>query len=189
MPRSWRPPRPASTRSSSISAAWSFPSPLDAFRAYEARVGLPHRFLSEVVLAGGDDGAWSRLERGELSMDEFADEFAAECAMAGGTVDVDELFADVHASSGPRPEMVVAIGRIRSEGLKTGALTNNWRDERTADDVAPATRLPSMLELFDVVVESAIEGLRKPDPRIYELACARLDVDARPRPSSSTTSA
>ena len=106
------------------------PSPLDVFRAYEARVGLPHRFLSEVVLAGGDDGAWSRLERGELTMDEFADEFAAECAMAGGTVDVDELFAEVHSGSAPRPEMVVAIGRIRSEGLKTGALTNNWRDER-----------------------------------------------------------
>ena len=29
---------------------------------------------------------------------------------------------------------------------------------------------------FDVVVESAVEGLRKPDPRIYELVCARLEV-------------
>jgi putative hydrolase of the HAD superfamily len=153
------------------------PSPLDAFRAYEARVGLPHRFLSEVVLAGGEEGAWSRLERGELSMDEFADEFSAECAMAGGAVDVDELFTDVHSSSGPRPEMVVAIGRIHSAGLKTGALTNNWRDERAADDATSGTPLPSTLDLFDVVVESAIVGLRKPDPRIYELACARLDVD------------
>jgi putative hydrolase of the HAD superfamily len=153
------------------------PSPLDAFRAYEARAGLPHRFLSEVVLAGGEDGAWARLERGELSMDEFTDEFAAECAMAGGTVDVDELFAQVHTGSGPRPEMVVAIARIRSEGLKTGALTNNWRDERATDDVTPGTARPAMLDLFDVVVESAIVGLRKPDPRIYELTCARLGVE------------
>jgi putative hydrolase of the HAD superfamily len=153
------------------------PSPLDAFRAYEARAGLPHRFLSEVVLAGGDNGSWSRLERGELQMDEFSDEFEAECAMAGGTVDVDELFAEVHSSSGPRPEMVGAITRIRAEGLKTGALTNNWRDERASDDVAPGTALPTMLELFDVVVESAIVGLRKPDPRIYEMVCARLDVE------------
>jgi putative hydrolase of the HAD superfamily len=30
--------------------------------------------------------------------------------------------------------------------------------------------------LFDVVVESAVEGLRKPDPRIYELTCERLGV-------------
>jgi epoxide hydrolase-like predicted phosphatase len=29
---------------------------------------------------------------------------------------------------------------------------------------------------FDAVVESAVEGMRKPDPRIYELACERLDV-------------
>jgi putative hydrolase of the HAD superfamily len=31
---------------------------------------------------------------------------------------------------------------------------------------------------FDVVVESAVEGIRKPDPRIYELVCERLDVTA-----------
>ena len=153
------------------------PSPLDAFRAYEARVGLPHRFLSEVVLAGGEGGAWSRLERGEVSMDEFADEFGAECAMAGGTVDVDELFAQVHDSPGPRPEMMVAIRRIRAEGLKTGALTNNWRDERAAGEETRDTTRPAMFDLFDVVVESAIVGLRKPDPRIYELACTRLGVE------------
>jgi putative hydrolase of the HAD superfamily len=29
-----------------------------------------------------------------------------------------------------------------------------------------------------VVVESSVEGIRKPDPRIYHLACERLEVDA-----------
>jgi putative hydrolase of the HAD superfamily len=149
------------------------PSPLDVFRAYEARAGLPHRFLSEVVLAGGDDGAWSRLERGEVTMSEFADEFAAECARAGGDVDVVELFGEVHAGSAPREEMVTAIERIRAAGLKTAALTNNWRDADASDEEAKRAPLD---HLFDVVVESAIEGLRKPDPRIYELVCERLDV-------------
>jgi putative hydrolase of the HAD superfamily len=149
------------------------PSPLDVFRAYEARVGLPHRFLSEIVLAGGDDGAWSRLERGEVSMAEFEDEFAAECARAGGTVDVGELFAEVRTGSGPHEVMVAAIERIRAAGLKTGALTNNWRDPRHDHDPDAPTVLD---QLFDVVVESAVEGLRKPDPRIYELVCERLDV-------------
>ena len=152
------------------------PSPLDAFRAYEARAGLPHRFLSEVVLAGGDGGAWARLERGELSMDDFADEFAAECVRAGGTVDVGELFADVHAGSAPHPEMVVAIRRVRAVGLKTGALTNNWRDADTGDSVGSGPDRPALADLFDAVVESAVEGLRKPDRRIYEVACERLAV-------------
>ncbi len=75
------------------------PSPIETFRDYEARVGLPHRFISEVILSG-DDNAWSRLERGELTMDEFADEFEAECAMAGGTVVVADLFAEIGGGVG-----------------------------------------------------------------------------------------
>ena len=32
------------------------------------------------------------------------------------------------------------------------------------------------MEIFDIIVESSIEGVRKPDPRIYEIACDRLGV-------------
>ena len=63
------------------------PSPLDVFRAYEARHGLPHRFLSEVVIQTGEHGAWSRFERGELDPDGFAAAFEVECADAGGVAD------------------------------------------------------------------------------------------------------
>jgi putative hydrolase of the HAD superfamily len=149
------------------------PSPIDTFRAYEARAGLPHRFISEVVLSG-DDNAWSRLERGELTMDQFADEFEAECAMAGGTVVVADLFAEIGAGGGPRPEMLGAIRRIRAEGLKTAALTNNWRPHEDAPGIGDHT--PELADVFDVIIESAVVGLRKPDPRIYELTCARLEV-------------
>jgi putative hydrolase of the HAD superfamily len=154
------------------------PSPIDVFRAHEARNGLPHRFISEVVLAGGDHGAFSRLERGELTMDEFVDEFAAECARAGHAVDVAELFAEVHEGAEPRPEMLRAIEIIRGVGLKAGALTNNWKADR-ADATASGVGAGPLAEVFDVVVESAVEGLRKPDPRIYELVCTRLGVTPR----------
>ncbi len=154
------------------------PSPIDTFRDYEARVGLPHRFISEVVLAGGEDGAFSRLERGELTMDEFTDDFAAECARAGYTVDVAELFGEIHAGSEPRAEMVRAIAIIREVGIKAGALTNNWKPDSNG---ASSTRsaVGALAGVFDVVVESAVEGLRKPDPRIYELVCERLEVTPR----------
>ena len=148
-----------------------FPSPLDVFRAYERDHGLPHRFLSEVVLADPEHGAWSRLERGELSFDEFCDAFDAECAAHGGAISARELMGAVRVGLDARPGMVTAIGAIRSHGLKTGALTNNW-----ADDPARADRASPTDDWFDVVVESAVEGLRKPDPRIYELVCERLDV-------------
>lgn len=149
------------------------PSPLDVFRAYEARHGLPHRFLSEVVIDTGEHGAWSRFERGELDAAGFARAFEEECADAGGFVVVADLLAEIATGSGPRPEMLDALAAIRGHGLRTGALTNNWI---TGDGPPMGTHYPEMVALFDVVVESAVEGLRKPDPRIYELVCARLDV-------------
>jgi putative hydrolase of the HAD superfamily len=62
--------------------------------------------------------------------------------------------------------------RLRAAGVKVG-IVSNWD-----------TRLAGVLdgiglgELVDTVVCSAVEGLHKPDPRIFELACARLGVDA-----------
>ena len=149
------------------------PSPLDTFRAYEARQGLPHRFLSEVVVRGGEHGAWSRFERGELEPAGFVVAFEAECAAAGGQVDVAALLAEVADTSGPRPAMLDALAAIRAQGLRTAALTNNWRVD---DGAAMGERHPGLADAFDVVVESAREGLRKPDPRIYERTCERLAV-------------
>jgi putative hydrolase of the HAD superfamily len=148
-----------------------YASPLDVFRAYERDHGLPDRFLSEVVLVDPEHGAWSRLERGELTVDEFCDAFDAECAAHGGTVSARDLMAAVGAGIEARPAMVAAIGSIRRHGLKTAALTNNWPADPSDNE-----RVSSTTEWFDVVVESAVEGLRKPDPRIYALVCERLDV-------------
>jgi putative hydrolase of the HAD superfamily len=149
-----------------------YPSPLDVFRAYERQHGLPDRFLSKVVLADPEHGAWSRLERGELSFDEFCDAFDAECAAHGGTVSARDLMAAVGAGLEARPAMIGAIAAIRRHGLKTGALTNNWVGDPSDND-----RVSLTVDWFDVVVESAVEGVRKPDPRIYRLVCDRLDVE------------
>jgi putative hydrolase of the HAD superfamily len=69
-----------------------------------------------------------------------------------------------------RPQMLEAIRRLREGGLRVGALTNNWLRE----DGGRAA--PRLREHFHVVVESSVVGLRKPDPRIYELACRELGV-------------
>jgi len=65
--------------------------------------------------------------------------------------------------------MLAAIRRIRERGLRVAALTNNW----VAEGRRPADGLRAH---FDVFVESAVVGLRKPDPRIYELVCRQLAV-------------
>jgi epoxide hydrolase-like predicted phosphatase len=155
-----------------------FPSPFAAFRAYEEANGLPHRFISEVIVRGGDECAWSRFERGELGLDDFAVAFEAECSAAGGTVVVADLFGSMTgATGGAVPEMVTAITAIRAHGLRTAALTNNWADTDGATHVSGDTPMAAELAgLFDTIVESARVGLRKPDPRIYALVCEQLGV-------------
>lgn len=150
-----------------------FPSPLEVFRAYEREQGLPDRFISEVVLADPVDGAWSRLERGELTLATFPAEFEAECRAAGGEVDASALMLGIGSAFAPRPEMIGAIRAIRDRGLRTGALTNNWIADEARGNGASS---PALDDLFDVIVESAIVGLRKPDPRIYEMVCVSLDI-------------
>jgi epoxide hydrolase-like predicted phosphatase len=77
--------------------------------------------------------------------------------------------AYVAEAGAPRPRMLQAIASIRAHGLRVGALTNNWMvgGRRPTDDLR---------RHFDVFVESAVTGLRKPDPRIYELVCRELGV-------------
>ena len=149
-----------------------FPSPFEAFDAYDHGNDLRKGTMRALIRRSSESGAWAALERGELSMDEFVLALEAEALAAGFTLDARRLMGLIGSSLGPRPEMAHAIGRVRAAGLRTAALTNNWTDHRSRST-------PNGLHdsgLFDVIVESAVEGLRKPDPRIYALAIARLNV-------------
>src|SRR6185436_9698644 len=78
-----------------------------------------------------------------------------------------------------RPAMVSAVRRLREAGLPLALLSNN---------VAPMERtgpLGELLALFDAVVESSTEGVRKPEPEIYRRALTRLS-DAAGRPIEAT---
>jgi putative hydrolase of the HAD superfamily len=145
-------------------------SPLQAFLDHEREQGLAAGFLGRLVFANGQDGAWARLERGELDMAAFCEAFDTEAVVAGGRISSVALMARIAECAQPRPAMVSAIRRIRGAGLRAGALTNNWDsdDQKQKMDLLRAE--------FDVFIESVRVGLRKPDPRIYELCCSRLEV-------------
>ena len=154
-----------------------FPSPFEAFDEYGRRAGLPDGFVRDLIRTSSETGAWAALERGELDAAGFREALAAEAAAAGHHVDADELLRVVGEGMGPRPEMIEAIEAIRSEGLRTAALTNNW-PRAESEVVGDADPLAHLDGLFDVVVESSVEGVRKPDPRIYRIVLDRLGVPA-----------
>ena len=150
-----------------------FPSPFDAFDMYDERAGLERGTVRALIRVSSETGAWAALERGELTMDAFRSALAAEALDAGFELDTQALLSGIGNGFGPRPEMLTAISRIRAEGLRVAALTNNW----ASPDGRPEPNGFHALN-FDVVVESSVEGLRKPDPRIYELVLTRLGIDA-----------
>ena len=148
-------------------------SPLHAIARYERERGLPANAINRAVAEAGEGGAWARLERGELTVATFCAPFEADCRARGVEVDGAAVMAAIAAAGVARPIMLEAIRRLRVHGLRVGALTNNWKREGPDDDVIPH-RLRSH---FDVFVESRVVGLRKPDPRIYRLACRELGVE------------
>ena len=143
-------------------------SPFTAIFELEKRYGLGRGFISRHIAQSGDAGAFSQLERGELDVPGFGVAFGRECAALGVTLDGAELIACISAGAAPRPRYLRALERIRAQGILTAALTNNWKGDGV-DRLAPA---------FDVFLESAKLGMRKPDPRIYAHACERMGVSA-----------
>ena len=147
-------------------------SPIDFIRDYEARNDLPEGFIAGIVgnYAARPDGAWQRLERGELLLDEFCRIFDSEIASLGYGVSTAAMMLEMADYVVVRPRMLEAVRRLRAHGIRTAALTNNWlmeeKDEERED----------LKSRFDAFIESSRTGLRKPDPRIYELTCEALGV-------------
>jgi putative hydrolase of the HAD superfamily len=145
-------------------------SPLHAIARYERDHGLPADAINRAVVASGDAGAWSRLERGELTVEAWCAPFEVDCRARGVAVDARKLMGYIAQAGRARPQMLRAIARLRERGLRVGALTNNW-----ATDNAPSGPPPLSLH-FDAFVESRAVGMRKPDPRMYQLICRELGV-------------
>lgn len=151
-------------------------SPFEAFRHYERQRGLPVDFIRAVNATNPHDNAWALLERSEISIDEFDVLFATESEILGHRVPG----ADVLALLGGeiRPEMVAALDRVKADGHRVACLTNNVIGGKEIDAAIDgrAAQIAEVMRRFDVVVESSVVGVRKPEPRFYELACELLMV-------------
>jgi putative hydrolase of the HAD superfamily len=114
-----------------------------------------------------------QLEIGKLSEAEFYRRICERYEAEGNPrVDPERVRALVfpnHAEASAA--MVDAVRQVREAGYRTALLTNNAREWE------PMWRpLVPVDELFHVVVDSSVVGLRKPDPQVYELTCERLGL-------------
>ena len=141
-------------------------SPFEAFNRYEDRIGVPRDTIRQINATNPDTNAWARLERSEVSVDEFAELFEAEAADRGYEMSGAQVLACL--SGGLRPRMVRAL-EVLAARLPVGCITNNVRTGHGAGmsrDAGTAAAIAEVMKLFGVVIESSVVGLRKPDPRI-----------------------
>ncbi len=152
-------------------------SPFEAFNQLEAERDLPHDFVRRVNSSDPDTNAWAQFERAEIDAAAFDAQFAAEAARLGHALPGRDVLAVIAGSV--RPAMVAALDRLKLEGFATGCITNNvpaGKGAGMAGSAGKASAYADIFARFDHVIESSKAGIRKPDPRIYQLMCEMLSL-------------
>jgi len=164
-----------------IAVLWDFggvilSSPFEAFNRYEEEAGLPKNFIRGLNARNPDTNAWAKMERSEVSLEDFVRLFEQEARQQGYTLDGWRI---LQALSGDiRPQMVEALRRCKA-AFRIACITNNMKAGEGPGMVRnpkKARAVAKIMALFELVVESSKLGLRKPDPRIYQHACDLLGV-------------
>jgi putative hydrolase of the HAD superfamily len=150
-------------------------SPFGAAQAYARAQDVEPADLVHVVFGSYEadtDHVWHQLERGEITFVDALARIKADAEAAGFRFDSGEMFSMMVTDEIDRTLVVEAVRMVRAKGLRTAIVTNNireygdaWRSQFPLD------------ELFDAVVDSCEEGVRKPDPTIFHTALARVGVD------------
>ena len=152
-------------------------SPFEAFNHYEQEHGLPQNFIRSINSTNPNDNAWAQFERNDIGLAEFDRLFEQESSAIGypvaGKVIVKLLYGQL------RPEMVAALRCCKQHGLLSACLTNNmqFEDDAMAQTIQQRDAcFAEVTAMFDLVQESSKVGVRKPDPKFYQMACEQLDV-------------
>jgi putative hydrolase of the HAD superfamily len=146
-------------------------TPLQAgFLAYQEESGVSLEELGKAMGRAAEehgDHPLFMLERGEITEAEFRQRI--ERHLEDG-FDLARLRTLYFERLDPNAEMIEFVRELRGRGVRAALLTNNVREW----EPLWRSKLPEVDELFEVIVDSAFVGLRKPDPAIYSLTLDRL---------------
>jgi putative hydrolase of the HAD superfamily len=152
-------------------------SPLfESFAAWQRQSGLSFERLGQAMADAterNDMHPLYELEKGTITEAEFLRMLEAELDPGTSLSGMRDVYFE-HLQ--PNPPMIDFMRELRGRGLRMALLTNNvreWEPQWRA-------KLPEIDEIFELVVDSAFVGMRKPDREIYELTLERL---GNPAPS------
>jgi putative hydrolase of the HAD superfamily len=141
----------------------------EAFAGWNANVGADPGALGAALQRAAEERGEHplyELEKGQITESEFNDALKAHLP---GDVDLSGFREIYFSHLHPNEPMIDLMRELRESGLRMAMLTNNVREW----EPLWRAKLP-VDEIFEVVVDSAFVGMRKPEPEIYELTLERL---------------
>jgi putative hydrolase of the HAD superfamily len=152
-------------------------SPFEAFNRLEAEKGLPKDLIRRVNSTNPDANAWALFERNEIDTAGFDAKFLEESTALGHPLRGADVLPKL--SGELRPRMVAALKACKQH-FKVGCITNNvvsMHSPGQDESQRAAGAMAQVMPLFDAIIESSKAGVRKPDPRIYQMMCELLAVE------------
>ena len=148
---------------------------IQSFAAFQDQTGIGMEKLGSAMQRIAErDGSHPlfELEKGELTEASFLERIADELEPELGHRPEMHRFSEIYFDAlEPNPPMIELMRELKGRGLRMALLTNNVREwEPLWRSMVPID------ELFEVVVDSAFVGCRKPDPEIYEILLERIGL-------------
>jgi putative hydrolase of the HAD superfamily len=146
---------------------------LHSFLAFQDETGIPPealgRAMRRIERRDGEHPLYE-LERGRISETDFLDAMRTELVQELGHEPELHRFSEIYFEAlEPNEPMIELMRDLRGRGYRMALLTNNVREwEPLWRPMVPID------EIFELVVDSAFVGVRKPQPEIYELTVERL---------------
>jgi putative hydrolase of the HAD superfamily len=146
---------------------------IGSFMAFQDRTGITGESLGNAMLRiyerEGEHPLYE-LEKGHVTEDAFLTTLRGELAVELGHEPEMHEFKEIYFDAlNPNEPMIAAMRDAKAQGKRMALLTNNVREW----EPLWRTMLP-VDEIFELVVDSAFVGMRKPEPEIYRLTLERL---------------
>jgi putative hydrolase of the HAD superfamily len=142
---------------------------MGAFVAYQRESGISleqlGKAMAQVTEADGGEHPLFELEKGRMTEKEFLRRLGEAVGRPLGPMR-ETYFDNLH----PNEPMIELMRELRDGGMRMALLTNNVREW----EPLWRAKLPDVDEIFELIVDSAFVGMRKPDPEIYRLTVERL---------------
>jgi putative hydrolase of the HAD superfamily len=147
---------------------------IQSFAAVQDQTGIPMEELGKSMSQiEAEDGVHPlyELEKGRVTEPDFLERLAQALEPRLGHRPEMHRFREIYFEAlHPNEPMIELMRELKAEGFRMAMLTNNVKEW----EPLWRTMLP-VDEIFEIVVDSAFVGMRKPEREIYDLTVERLD--------------